>query len=232
LTPGAAPPKRSARPFVLIAIAVVIVVAVGVFVVTRSGEGDGNGVQATAKKARTALQPTVDDADFNSDGDSDLSRCPLGRVKTLSKLVQEEVDLGEVADDDGSSQVKDSTDIEPQRVICSQVTSTFDDDSVPLAVAYEALLDPPKNIDAYLNDVADKADETFTAGDPVPFEGGTIHRGCQDNTFAPICTAVWTNSQGGIGIGVILVGTATDEDDASTALQQILVPALDNLAGK
>lgn len=215
----------------LIAIAVVILAAVGVFLTTRSDDGDGNGVAATAKQARTALQTTVDGADFNSGGDSDLSRCPLGRVKTLSKLVQEKVDLGGLASEDGSSQVKDSTDIEPQRVICSQVTSDIADDSVPLAVGYEALLDPPKNIDAYLNDVADKADEAFTGGDPVPFEGGTIHRGCQDNKYAPTCTAVWTNAQGGIGIAVILVGKATD-DDASVALQQILVPALDNLAGK
>jgi hypothetical protein len=35
-----------------------------------------------------------------------------------------------------------------------------------------------------------------------------------------------------LSIAVILVGTATDDDDANVALQQILVPALDNLAGK
>ncbi len=216
--------------FVVIGIVVVLLVAGGVFVATRSDDSGGGGRAATAKTARTKLQGFVDDADFNTDGESDLSRCPLGRVSALDDLVSAEVDLGDLPDGDDSAEVNDETDVKPQLVICSQVNATLDGESGPYAIAYEALLDPPKNLEAYLSDASDAAGESFTAGDPEPFEGGTIHRGCQDNTIAPTCTAVWANANGGIAIAVLIVGSDTDDVDASTALRQVLTTALDNLA--
>jgi hypothetical protein len=229
LTPGEAPPKKSPVRFVVIGIVVVVLVAAGVFVATRSDDS-GGGLAATAKSARTKLQGIVDDADFNTDGESDLSRCPLGRLSALGELVSAEVDLGDLADADGTYKVNDATDVDPQLVICSQTAANFDSESGPFAIAYEALLDPPKNLEAYLNDVADAADESFTAGDPEPFEGGTIHSGCQDNSFAPVCGAVWANANGGIAIAVLVVGGGADDIDASKALQQVLTTVLDNLA--
>jgi hypothetical protein len=230
LTPGEAPPKKTPVRLVLIGIVVIVLVAAGVFVATRSDDDGGGGVGGKAKSARTALQGIVDDADFNTDGEADLDRCPLGRLKALDELVSAEVDLGDLPDGDGNYQVNDATDVDPQLVICSQTAATFESESGPFAIAYEALLDPPKNLEAYLNDVADAAGESFTGGDPEPVEGGTIHRGCQDNAFAPVCSAVWANADGGLAIAVLVVGGGADDVDASNALQQVLTTVLDNLA--
>lgn len=214
-------------PLAIVAALVLIGVAVLVVVLSRGGDSKLDG-----KGAAEGFASLSDDASYDSDGYSELRRCPFGDQAALTDDVADLIDASDDLLDAPTDQYMiEKTDDFPETALCTQLIDDPGDVRGPSGVTYFAGDLPRGDYEKFLED------NTFTNAkvrveDTSDLKGGTVYPYCTEPDSAdtvPICGADWVDEDDGIVVGVNLSGDRLNSDSAVAALEQLLpkmVPAL------
>ena len=228
LQPQPDPPKKSKVPLVIgAAVVVIALIVVGVLVLGGDDDGGSNNVDAAG--ANAGLTTALRDGSF-TDGSEEIDDCPLGDVDELAALVAGAIDVDdEVIDGRVASTLWEEDEDFPGFVSCE--ITTDEDVRGPYGIYFQAILDPPRDYEGYIEDLyAETAidfeeSQEYLDGEVFLFCGEAMGEG---EGFTG-CDADWVSADEDIALNVFLYGDG-DSDEALDALKAVLPTMAENLA--
>ena len=230
LQPGGAPPSGSKKGLIIGAVVLVAILVVVLVVVLGGGDDDG-GNSIDAAGAHDGLEAVIRDGSY-TDGSEDVNDCPIGEIGDLAAEVAKKLEIeDDVLEGDETSTLFEEGDY-PASAFCE--VRTTDDVDGPTGLYFEAILDPPRDYEGYVNDLYGEG-TTLDFEKTQEYQGGEVFLFCGESMGEEGytgCDADWVNRDEDIALNVFLYGEDADTDDAFAALKAALPAMASNLADK